>query len=60
MKNFLKRLWQCKYLLIAFAVFLYQNNKIDQIFIAIFIIGFALQITMQDLFEKYLGKQNKN
>ena len=55
MKEFLKRLWQCKYLLFALAIFLRQDNAIDQIIPAVLIAFFGLEITMRDLFEKYFG-----
>lgn len=57
MKKFLKRLWQCKYLLFTFAIFLRQDNAIDMIILAVFIAYFGLEITIQDLFEKYFGER---
>lgn len=55
MKLLLKRLWRCKYMLVAFAIFLQQDNVVDRIVPALFMGFFGLEIAMQDLFEEYFG-----
>jgi len=57
MKKFLKRMWQCKYMLFAFAIFLHQDNEIDRIIPAVFVAAFGVDIGMRDLFEKYFGER---
>ena len=59
MKKLLKRLWQCKYLLFAFVIFVCEDNAIDRIIPAVFVAAFGIEIVIKDLFEEYFENKTK-
>jgi hypothetical protein len=60
MKEFLKRVWQCKYVILSFCLFLSATDDLNKIMCAIFIGIFGLKMQIEDLLEEIRTYSSKS